>query len=105
MIQMKMAVPIDMALEQRHPGTAASRWSVFEGVLLGFLAGENLKGLVVHVSEKRDMLHGKIIRTWKSDWFDRTESEARDLNDRFFKLLGETSAWLLVTRPRKLQLV
>jgi hypothetical protein len=102
MITMNMAVPIDMALEQRVPGLAAARWRVFEDVLLGFLAGENLKGLAVHISEKRDMVRGTITRTWKAGPIDRPESAGRELNARFFKLLGETPAWLLVTRPRKL---
>jgi hypothetical protein len=104
MIEMKMSVPIDMVREQLIPGSATARWRVFEDVLLGFLSGERLKGLAIHVSEQRDMLRGTITRTWKTDPIDRPESEARELNARFFKLLGETPAWRAVTQPRKLRL-
>ena len=104
MIQMKMAVPIDATLEQRFPGTATAQWNAFEDVFLGFLRGENLKGLAVHVSEERDLLHGKIIRRWKAE-IDKPESDAREFNARFFKLLGENPAWLASTQPRKLRLV
>lgn len=99
MIIMDMSCPIDRTL-MVVPGYAEMQWKVFEEILLGFLTGEKLGGLRIHVSEERSLT--AITRIWKSDPIDLPISQASELNKRFFKLLRESPKWLAVIQPRKL---